>query len=67
MAPKIENILKDNLDSIPSPTNAVKIQIMVGKVCLRCTSKILLGVVKKLLKRKSFLTSPSNVSPYYLK
>ena len=29
--------------------------------------KTLLGVVNKLLRRKSLLTSPSNVLPYYLK
>ena len=31
---KVEKILKGSLDSIPSPS--VKIQIMGGKVCLRC-------------------------------
>jgi hypothetical protein len=31
---KVETILKGSLDSIPSPS--VKIQIMGGKVCLRC-------------------------------
>ena len=60
---KVENILKGRLDSIPSPS--VKIQIMGGKVCLRCKGKTLLGVVNKLLKTKSLLTSPSNVLPYY--
>ena len=30
----------------------MKIQIMAGKVCLRCKGKTLLGVVKKLLKIK---------------
>ena len=39
---------------------------MGGKVCLRCRGKTLLGVVIKLLKTKSLLTSPSNVLPYYL-
>ena len=33
---KVENILKDRLDSIPSPSPSVKIQIMGGKDCLRC-------------------------------
>ena len=64
---KVENILKGSLDLIPSPLPSVKIQIMGGKVCLRCKGKTLLGVVNKLLKTKSLLTSPSNVLPYYLK
>jgi hypothetical protein len=62
---KVEKILKGSLDSMPSPS--VQIQIMGGKVCLRCKSKTLLGIINKLLKTKSLLTSPSNVSPYYLK
>ena len=61
---KVENILKASLDSIPSLSPSVKIQIIGGKVCLRCKGKTLLGVVKKLLKTKSLLTSPSNVLPY---
>ena len=32
---KVEKILKGSLDSIPSPSPSVKIQIMGGKVCLR--------------------------------
>ena len=63
---KVENILKGILDSIPSPSPSVKIQIMGGKVCLMCEGKTLLGIVNKLLKIKSLLTSPSNVLPYYL-
>ena len=50
---KVEEILKGSLDSIPSPSPSVKIQIMGGKVCLRCEGKTLLGVVNKLLKTKS--------------
>ena len=46
----VEKILKGNLNSIPSPS--LKIQIMGGKVCLRCKGKTLLGVVNKLLKQK---------------
>ena len=57
---KVEKILKGGLDLIPLPSPSVKIQIMSGKVCL-------LGIINKLLKRKSLLTSPSNVLPYYLK
>ena len=56
---KVEKILK----GFPS----VKIQIMGGKVCLKCKDKTLLGIVNKLLKAKSLLTSPSKVLPYYLK
>ena len=54
---KIENTLKGSLDSITSPS----------PLSLRCEGKTLLEVVNKLLKIKSFLTSPSNVLPYYLK
>ena len=61
---KEEKSLKGSRDSIRSPS--VKIQIMGGKVCLRCKSKTLLGVVNKLLATKSLLTSPNNVWPYYL-
>ena len=64
---KVEKILKGSLVLIPSPSPSVKIQIMVGKVCLRCKGKTFLDVVNKLLKTKSFLTSPSNVLSYYLK
>ena len=64
---KVEKILKGRLDSIPSLSPSVKIQIMGRKVCLKCKDKTFLGVVSKLLKTKSLLTSPSNVLPYYLK
>ena len=64
---KVEKILKGSLNSIPSPSSSVEIQIMSGKVCLRCKGKTLLGIVKKLLKTKSLLTSPSIVLPYFLK
>ena len=64
---KVENISKGSPDSIPSPSPSVKIQIMGVKVCLRCKDKTLLGVVNKLLKTKSLMTSPSNVLPHYLK
>ena len=45
---KVKKILEDSLDSIPSPS--VKIQIMGGKVGMRCKGKTLLGVVNKLLR-----------------
>ena len=51
---KVEKILKGSLHSTLSPS--VKIQIMGGKVCLRYK-----GIVNKLLKTKSLLTTPSNV------
>ena len=63
----VEKILKGSLDLILSPSPSVKIQIMGGKVCLRCKGKTLLGIVNKLLKTNSLLTSLSNVLPYYLK
>ena len=36
---KVEKILKDSLDLTPSPSPSVKIQIMCGKVGLRCKGK----------------------------
>ena len=63
----VESLLKDSLDSIPSPSPSVKIQIIGGKVYLSCKGKTLLGVVNKLLKTKSLLATPSNVLPQYLK
>ena len=58
---KVEKISKGSLDSIPSPLPSVKIQIMGKKLCLRCKGKTLLGIVKKVLKTKRLLTSPSNI------
>jgi hypothetical protein len=49
---KVEKVLKGSLDLIPSPSPSVKIQVIGGKVCLRCKGKTLLGIVKKLLKTK---------------
>ena len=46
-ASKVEKILKDSLDSIPSPSSSVKIQTMDRKVCLRCKGKTLLVIVNK--------------------
>ena len=63
---KVEKILIGSLDSIPSPSPSVKIQLMGGKVCLRCKGKTLLGFVNKLLKAKCLLRLPSNILPYYL-
>ena len=64
---KVKKILEDSLDSIPSPSPSVKIQIMGGKVGLRCKGKTLLGIVNKLCCTKSLLTTPSNVLPLPLK
>jgi hypothetical protein len=58
---KVENILKVSLDSIPSPSPSVKIQIMGGKVCLRFKGKPLLGVVNKILKKKGFYPLPPHL------
>ena len=60
-AGKVEKILKGSLNLNQSPSPSVKIQIIVGKVCLMCKGKILLGVVNKLFVFKSLLTTPSNV------
>ena len=59
--------IKKCLDLIPLPLLSVKIQVMGGKLCLRCKGKTLLGVVNKLLKTKSLLTTASNVLPLHLK
>ena len=64
---KVEKKLKGSLDSIPTPSPSVKIQIMCGKVCLKCKGKTLMGIVNNLFVFKCLLISPSNVLPYYLK
>ena len=63
---KIYYVVQCHLNLV-SPPPSVKIQIMGGKVCLRCKCKTLLVVVNKLLKTKSLLTPPSNVLPCYFK
>ena len=63
---KVEKILKGSLDSIPSPSPLVKIQIMGGKVCLRCKGKTLLGVVNKLLKVKVMGSNPGYLLKSFL-
>ena len=50
---EVEKILKGSQDSIPSPSPSATIQIICRKVCLRCKSKTLLGIVNKLLKTKN--------------
>ena len=52
---KVEKILKGSLNSIPSPSPSMKIQIMGRKVCFMCKGKTLLGIVNKLLKNKKFV------------
>ena len=64
---KVEKILKGSLYLIPSPSPLVEIQIMDGKVCLKCKGKTLLGIVNKLFVFKSLLTTPSKVLPLHLK
>ena len=64
---KVKQILKGSLDSIPSPSPSVKIQIMGGKICLRGKGETLLGAVNKLLKTKSLLITPKNVLLLHLK
>ena len=41
---KVEKILKDSLDLTSSPSPSVKIQIICGKVGLRCKGKTLLDI-----------------------
>ena len=55
---EVEKILKGSLELIPSPSPSVKIQIMGGKVCLRCKGKTLLGDVNKLFVLESLPTNP---------
>ena len=64
---KVERTLKGSLILILSPSPSVKIQIIAGKVCLRCKGKTLLGDINKLFVFKSLLTTPSNVLPLHLK
>ena len=52
---KVEKILKGSLDSIPSPSPSVKIQIIDGKVCLRFKCKTLLGRYQKTFENTKFV------------
>ena len=66
---KVEMILKGSLVLIPSPSPSVEIQIMGGKVCLRCKDCTAGHCQQtfenkkfvKLLKTKSLLTSPMSI------
>ena len=64
---KVEKILEDSLDSIPSFSPSVKIQIIGGKFYLMQYGKTLLVDVNKLFVFKRLLTLPSNVLPLHLK
>ena len=67
-AVKVEKVLKGSLDSIITFTfRELKIQIMGGKVCLRCKVKTLLGDVNKLFFIKSLMIMPSNILLLHLK
>ena len=55
---KVEKNLKGSLDSIPSPSPSMKIQIMGGKVCSRRKGKTLLDAVNRLLKTSGKLLRP---------
>ena len=63
----VAKVKKIEEHSIPSPSPSMKIQIMGGKVRLRCKGKTLLGAVNKLFATTSLLTATSNILPYYLK
>ena len=60
---KVEKILKGILDSIPSPS--VKVQIMGGKVCLRCKGKTLPGVVNRPGCQQTFCFPAHNLNPHW--
>ena len=49
----VEKILKGSLDLIPSPS--VQIQIMGGKVCLRCKVKNIAGWCEQNFDNKKFV------------
>ena len=51
---KVENILKGSLDSIPSPSPSVKIQIMGRKFWVRCKGKSLQNITQQWFALKSF-------------
>ena len=62
----LEKNEEDSIDSIPSNSLSVKIQIFGMKIHLSQQGKTLLVDVNKLLKTKSMLTSLSNVLSCYL-
>ena len=64
---KVEKILKGILDSIPSPSPSVQIQIRGGKVCLRRKGKTLLGIETNFLYSKVCWQRPAMFCLYTLK
>ena len=59
---KLEKILKDSLDLIPSPSPSVKIKIIGGNYWQELGKKLLDDVNNFFVfKTKSLLTTPSNV------
>ena len=64
---KVEKILEDSLDSIPSPSPSVKNQIIGGKVYLRVIRQNIAGWCQQNFVFKSLLTTPRNVLPLHLK
>ena len=59
----VETMLKGSLDLIPSPSPAVKIQIMGGKVCLRWKGKTLLGEKFVEISQQCFALLPQVTFP----
>ena len=59
---KVEKILKGS----PSPSPSVKIQIMGGKVCLKCKGKTLLGVLPYYFYEFSLKVKVMGLNPGYL-
>ena len=59
----VEKILKGSLDLIPSPS--VKIQIMDGKVCLRCKGKTMTVTRSKIENQKMINRTSHKVSLYF--
>ena len=52
---KIEFFLKGSLDSIPSPSTSVKIQMQVGKFVLRFLCKKIAGCCQQTFDNKKFV------------
>ena len=55
MNTKVEKNLKGSLDSIPTPSLSVKIQIMGGKVCLMSKSQNVAGRCQQTFENKEFV------------
>ena len=59
---KVEKILKGSLDSIPSPSSSVKIQIWAGKFAWDVKAKHGLALSTKFWKQKVCLHHPTMFS-----